>query len=54
MYEMELNIRGIRRERAARRERRNTGKSKELSAQAVYAAAQTRTRKAKESKHVVR
>jgi len=45
-----LNIRGIRRERAALRERRNTGKSK-LSAQAAYEAAEKR--KVKEFKRQV-
>mgnify|MGYP001568080781 len=49
----DLNLRSIRRERAALRERRNTGKSKELSAQAVYAT--TQIRKAKERKsHVAK
>jgi len=47
----DLNLRSIRRERAALRERRNTGKSKELSAQAVYAT--TQIRKEKERKNHV-
>jgi hypothetical protein len=52
MYPKDLNIRGIRRERAREREIRNTARKPKLSAQAAYAAAQLR--KAKETKHVIR